>query len=405
MAALAEGVKLRAGEIGWPDDLVAEFEQSALPVDTVHSLLALKLDVESARSFLRAATENPAIAGMSFKWARPTTQLGMRARPGPNGLGMREINIGTYGTVPDHWPYENDTPLGSHPTPGAYMPGPYSIYTKSEVWAEDADLLYEQGIRERWIPAVDIDWAALETQPDEIERAICQIATSFAENGLAEQKIIAAWEERIAYGFHDVKNLLSVQNFDAGRKVEALRKRALANGGGLLQSNLGTIYRTWFGALKATEWITSVCFVYKVYEVATFEKLAEACPSAVDRKLFGLLARDSRRHLEYGVRHLAYYLQYHPNGREYLQGFLGRAEAALADELVHSPAVSEALAVLFAGGTERLAVGIERLRDLRSEQLQRYLSLLDSISMNRDAAVSPGLVAVARTGGLPVAAG
>ncbi len=172
MAALAEGVKLRAGEIGWPDDLVAEFEQSALPVDTVHSLLALKLDVESARSFLRAATENPAIAGMSFKWARPTTQLGMRARPGPNGLGMREINIGTYGTVPDHWPYENDTPLGSHPTPGAYMPGPYSIYTKSEVWAEDADLLYEQGIRERWIPAVDIDWAALETQPDEIERAI-----------------------------------------------------------------------------------------------------------------------------------------------------------------------------------------------------------------------------------------
>ncbi len=400
MVALADGIKMRAGEVGWPDDLVAEFEASSLPADTVRSLLALKLDVDSAKSFLNAAAENPMIAGMSFRWARPSTQLGIRARPGVHGLGMREINVGTYGTVPDQWPYENDTPLGSHPTPGAYMPGPYSIFAKSEVWADGADEMYEQGIRERWIPAVDIEWGSIGSLPDEIERAICQIATSFAEHGLAEQKVIASWEERIAYGFHDIKNLLSVQNFDAGRKVEALRKRALANGGGLLQSNLGTLYRTWLGALKATEWIASVCVVYKVYELTTFEKLSELCSAAEDRKLFGLLARDSRRHLEYGIRHLAYYLQYHPNAQEYLQHFIGRAEAGLADELIHSPASSEALAVLFGGGTEGIAVGIAKLRDLRSSQLQRYLSLLDSISLNRDSLVNTGLLTVARTGGL-----
>lgn len=404
MVAVAEGVKRRAGELGWTAELLSALEQSPLPESTIRSLVALRVDGDSARAFMNAASENPMIAAMNFRWARPSTQLGIRARPGEHGLGMPEINIGTYGTVPDQWPYENDTPLGSHPTPGSYMPGPYSIYAKSEVWAEGSDALYEQGIRERWIPAVDIDWAALGEQPEQVERAICQIATSFAENGLAEQKIIGSWEERIAYGFHDIKNLLSVQNFDAGRKVEALRKRALANGGGLLQSNLGTLYRTWFGALKATEWITSICVVYKVYEVATFEALAEACPSPVDRKLFSLLARDSRRHLEYGTRHLAYYLQYHPNAQEYLGHFLGRAEAALADEINHSPAVSEALAVLFAGGTERLAAGISRLRDLRSSQLQRYLDLLDSVSFNRDSSVNPGLVDIARTGGLGVAA-
>ena len=404
MAAIAEGVKRRAGELGGTEDLVSEFEQSSLSEGAIQSLLALRLDADSARAFIKAAAENPMIASMNFRWARPSTQLGIRARPGKHGLGMPEINIGTYGTVPDHWPYENDTPLGSHPTPGSYMPGPYSIYSKSEVWAEGADALYEQGIRERWIPAVDIDWGALTEQPEEIERAICQIATSFAENGLAEQKVIASWEERIAYGFHDVKNLLSVQNFDAGRKVEALRKRALANGGGLLQSNLGTLYRSWFGALKATEWLASVCVVYKVYEVATFEALEEACPSEVDRKLFSLLARDSRRHLEYGKRHLAYYLQYHPNAQEYLGPFLGRAEASLSDELHHSRAVSEALAVLFAGGTRELAPGISRLRDLRASQVQRYLNLLDAVSLNRDSSVNPGLVELARTGGLPVSA-
>ena len=404
MVAVAEGVKRRAGELGWTAELLSDLEQSPLPESTIRSLVALRVDGDSARAFMNAASENPMIAAMNFRWARPSTQLGIRARPGEHGLGMPEINIGTYGTVPDQWPYENDTPLGSHPTPGSYMPGPYSIKPKSEVWAQGSPPHYQQGIPQRWIPPLDIDRAPLGEQPEQVERAICQIATSFAENGLAEQKIIGSWEERIAYGFHDIKNLLSVQNFDAGRKVEALRKRALANGGGLLQSNLGTLYRTWFGALKATEWITSICVVYKVYEVATFEALAEACPSPVDRKLFSLLARDSRRHLEYGTRHLAYYLQYHPNAQEYLGHFLGRAEAALADEINHSPAVSEALAVLFAGGTERLAAGISRLRDLRSSQLQRYLDLLDSVSLNRDSSINPGLVDIARTGGLGVAA-
>lgn len=404
MAQIADQVRNRAIELGWPAALLGEFEQSPLPADTVQSLIALKLDGESAKAFLAATAENPMIGNMKFNWARPSTQLGMRAKPGPNGLGMPEINIGTYGTVPDHWPYENDTPLGSHPSPGSYIPGPYHVYTKSEVWAEGADALYEEGIRDRWIPAVDIDWAALEEQPEEIERAICQIATCFAENGLAEQKIIGSWQEKIAYGFHDIKNLLSVQTFDAGRKVEVLRKRALANGGGLLQSNLGTLYRTWFGALKPTEWMASLCVVYKVYEVATFEALAEACPLEVDRKIFSLLARDSRRHQQFGEAHLRYYLQYHPNGKEFLAHFLGRAEAALADEIGHSPATPEALAILFAGGTERIQIGIDRLRDLRALQLKRYLDLLDSVSMNRDAVVNPGLVNAAKTGGLRVAA-
>lgn len=404
MAQLVEGVRSRATNLGWPEDLIAEFEGSALSAETIRNLIAFRLDPESARAFLNKAAQNPMIANMKLSWARPSTQLGMRARPGPNGLGMKEINLGTYGTVPDHWPYENDTPLGSHPTPGSYMPGPYSVYTKSEVWAEGVDELYEQGIRERWIPAVDVDWAALEPQPDEIERAICQIATTFAEHGFAEQKVIALWEERIAYGFHDVKNALSVQNFDAGRKLEVLRKRALANGGGLLQSNLGTLYRSWYGALKPTEWIASICVVYKVYEVAMFEALSEACPSPVDRGIFEKLARDSRRHLHYGKEHLKYYLQYHPNAQEYLGHFLGGAEAALADEMTHSPASSEALAVLFAGGTERINVGIARLRDLRAEQLKRYLDLMEDISFSRDLTVSPGLVAAAKTGGLAVPA-
>jgi len=401
MAAVAEGVKRRAGELGWTEELVSEFEQSQLSESTIRSLLALRVDADSARAFMKAAVENPAIAAMNFRWARPSTQLGVRARPGEHGLGMPEINIGTYGTVPDHWPYENDTPLGSHPTPGSYMPGPYSIFSKSEVWAEAptrstsrASANADPGRRHRL--------GALSEQPNQSSAPFARSPRRSLRTASRAKGHRSGRANRLRLPRH--QDLLSVQNFDAGRKVEALRKRALANGGGLLQSNLGTLYRTWFGALKSTEWLTSVCVVYKVYEVATFEALAEACPSAVDRKLFSLLARDSRRHLEYGVGHLAYYLQYHPNAQEYLGHFIGRAEAALADEINHSPAVSEALAVLFAGGTEQLPVGISRLRDLRSAQLKRYLNLLDSVSFNRDSSVNPGLVDIARTGGLAVAA-
>ncbi|MFQ5380765.1 MAG: hypothetical protein ACE5EF_03950 [Dehalococcoidia bacterium] len=397
---LKEGTRIRTREEGWPQELIEKFEKSDLTDRQVRSLLALHLNGERAGRFLEAATSNPMIGKLDLGWAMPTTELGMRAQPGKDGLGMVEINIGTYGHVPDRWPYQNDTPLGSHPTPGSYMPGPYHVYDKSEVWAEGVDALYDQAIRERWVPAVDIEWAALKEQPEELERAICQICTHFAENGLTESKLLASWEEKIAYGFHDVKNFVSTQVFDAGRKVEVLRKRALANGGGLLQSNLGTMYRAWFGALKPTEWMVGIDVVYKAYELTAFEVLAEVCPEEVDRDIFSRLAADSRRHFEFGVRHLRWYLQHHQDAREFLFHFLNRSEGALAIEMMHSRATPEAFAVLFAGGLENIAAGVEKVKDLRRAQMRRYVEALDSCSYDRLPQINSDLMALSRTGGL-----
>ena len=88
---------------------------------------------------------------------------------------------------------------------------------------------------------------------EELERAVCQLCTIYSSHGLIEQKIIAKWLEPISYGFHDVKLFLGTQIYDAGHKVEALRKRALANGGGLGRSPLGTLYRGFYGSLKFSE--------------------------------------------------------------------------------------------------------------------------------------------------------
>ena len=393
---LSPGTKIRADEAEWPDALIERIEASPLKDKQVRSLLALRLNTDRMTAFLDAADQNEQVYKMGMVWAMPTTQLGMRARPGPNGLGMKEINIGTYAHVPDHWPYENDTPLGSHPSPGSYMPGPYAIYTKSEVWAEGLDELYDTAIRERWAAATAIDWAALEEQPEQIERAICQICTQFAQHGLAIQKVLASWMEKIAYGFHDMKNFVSTQVFDEGRKVEVLRKRSLANGGGLGQQSFGTLYRSWFSAPKPTQVLIAIDVIYKCYEIPTFKKLAEICPSPVDRDIFARLAHDSERHLEFGKRHLEYYVQHHKDAREFLIHYLNRGEASLADELEHSRVDLEALIVLLAGGVERLEVGIEEVRKLREASLRKYIGVLDELSIDRLPEINPQLISIAR---------
>lgn len=396
---LSEGTRIRTREASWSSEFVTRLEGSELSDDVVRNILALNVSEERAGKYLTLIESNPGVPAlrMGFKWARPTTELGIRAKPGPLGLGMPEINIGTYGHVPDRWPYENDTPLGSHPTPGSYAPGSYTVYDKSEVWADGVDALYEDAIREHWIPATDINWAGLEPLPDDIERALCQVCTTFSQHGLSESKLLGSWEEKIAYGFHDVKDYLATWLFDAGRKVEALRKRSLANGGGMGIQGLGTMYRAWYGALKITELFVAIGVVYKSYEVVTFERLAEVLPNAVDRDLFRRLAHDSARHLEFGTRHLKYYVQHHENSREYLEHFLSRAESALSDELHHSHAEAAALAILLGGGVEKLEAGAAALRQLREDQLRKYLLILDACAVDRLPRVNPGLLNLART--------
>lgn len=388
--------KARAAELGWSPEFVARVESSILTDHQAENVIRLRVSEDRAAKYLSVVEANPdaPYAKFTFKFANPPTEMGIFAKPGPHGLGTAEINIGTYGHVPDIWPYENDTPLGSKPQPGAYIPGPYHIYNKAEVWADDVDHLYDRAIRERWAPATDIKWAELQEQPDEMERAVCQICTVFAQHALAESKIIASWMEKIAYGFHDMKNFMATHVYDSNRKVDVLRKRALANGGGLGQQGLGTLYRAWFGAAKPTDYLVAIDVVYKTYELATFEKLAEILPLEVDRDIFARLAKDSRRHLDFGLGHLQYYIQYYPNGPEFANHFLNKAESALSDELHHSHVESSSLVVAFAGGLENLQKGQSVMRELRATQLRNYLVELEKIGIDRGRMVNPGLISL-----------
>ncbi|MCY3922223.1 MAG: hypothetical protein OXG27_07490, partial [Chloroflexi bacterium] len=318
-------------------------------------------------------------------------ETGLKATPGPDGLRLRDINIGSYGIVPDKWDLPNDAPRGTETT-GQIMAAGYSIFDKAEVWSENAVDLYEDAIKARWTPATELDWEnGLEELPEELERAIGQICTIYSNNGLVEQKIIGRWLEEISYGFHEVKLFLATQAFDAGRKVEVLRKRALINGGGLGQAPLGQIYRGWYQGLTFTDLVIALDVVYKSYEVTLFESASEWAQTEVERDMFAKIAADSRRHLDYGLGHLEWYERFKPEADKRLGIQFLRAEASLVQEMRLSTTEREALIVLLAGGVENLQAGVDKLKTLRQRQYDAYIENLASINFDRPT-VHPGLV-------------
>ncbi len=398
-------VKAKVRARGWSAALVERMEKSPARPDQIDNLASANLSEEKLNGwldFLERDPENPFVhAPLSILKTRSET--GMHVTPGPEGLRIADINVGSYGEVPDTWKYENDCPRGAHPAPGMYIPASYTSFDKSEVWAENVADLYEDGIRDRWVSATDLDWAeGLKELPEELERAVCQICTVYSNNALVEQKVISKWLEEISYGFYEVKSHLGVQIYDAGRKAEVLRKRTLSNGGGMGQAPLGNHYKGWYGALKFTELMVGLNVIYKSYELSMFEMSGELAQTPLEETMWSNLARDSQRHLDYGLRHLRWYMDHHDRAYDTMPIFMGRQEAQFAIELVASSPEREALVVLFAGGTENLQAGLEKLKMLRGKQLSDYMSRLDSIGYDHAARINPVLVGLAED---PLAAG
>ena len=391
---LSTTTKIRAKQAGWSDQLIERLAASTATDQQVENIAYGKLPEERVNAwidFLERDPDNP-FTKAPLNVFRTPAETGVRAVPGDDGLRMRDINIGSYGIVPDKWELQNDAPRGTVST-GQIIPAAYSIFDKAEVWSENAVDLYEDAIKGRWAPATDIDWdGGVGELPDELERAVGQICTIYSNNGIVEQKIIAKWLEEISYGFHEIKCFLATQVYDAGRKVESLRKRALINGGGLGQAPLGQIYRGWYQALTFTDMIIALDVVYKSYELSAFESASEWVQSDAERHIFELLAADSRRHLEYGLGHLDWYSRYKPEAERSLNISFTRAEAALVQEMRLSSAEREAMIVLYAGGVENLETGVEKLKQLRERQYEDYMAKLARAGFDRPAP-HPGLAA------------
>ena len=100
------------------------------------------------------------------------------------------LNIGVYAEVPDHIPFRNRLPRGAYPAPGAGSIGGYYLQDKHEQWADNAGRLYEEGISRRWSTATDIPWETAHGLSDDVELAICQLATELSQHASVEARVI-----------------------------------------------------------------------------------------------------------------------------------------------------------------------------------------------------------------------
>ncbi len=338
--------------------------------------LRLSFDAESKLSKVELGREP-----LGMAWANvPTERPPQLPDLGPEGFTLRMADAGGYAWAPDRWPYQNDTPRGAWPAAPANrgLPAPYTIYDKHEVWADSSADLYELAIRERWIPATDISWGSIEALPEHVEAALDQIFTNISEVQYNSNQVLMGWFKDISYGYHEVKLFLSTQAFDQARHVEAFRKRALSNGGGLGVQTPGFMNRTAYAAFKFTELVCYVNILRASFLLALCEWGDKIGRSQADRQLFDNTANDLRRHLAYGVEHVKYYIRHDEANNATVQIWLSRGEAMFAADLRRDTALREAHILALGDSVQE---GKLRLGELREAQLQKYLRTLEAASV------------------------
>jgi hypothetical protein len=377
------------GDLVWADPIVDGDTVTITGVGGPFGPVRLKLSFNSSDLLARIELGRQP---MTMDWAKAPTERPPRPKDlGAEGFTLRKADAGGYAWAPDHWPYQNDTPRGAWPAVEAErgLVAPYTIYDKYEVWADSSADLYEAAIRERWIPATQISWGSIEPLPDHIEAALDQIYSNISEVQYNSNQVLMGWLKEISYGYHEVKLYLATQAFDQARHVEAFRKRALSNGGGLGVQAPGFMHRTVYAAFKFTEFVTYTNIIRGSFFAGLCEWGDRIGRSQADRQLFEGMANDLRRHLVYGTEHLKYYVRHDEANYARVQNWLGRGEAMFAADLRRDTALREAH-ILALGDT--VAEGKQRLRELRQTQLQRYLKTLEAASIyNHEEKLAPAL--------------
>ena len=296
-----------------------------------------------------------------------------KAVPGPRGLRLREVENEYTRDVPDVWPHVNDTPRGAIPARFPGLAAGYSIYDKISVWSDNCIDLYEDAIYERWASATSIPWETITPIPEMAEAAIDQLCTELSEQAYLDVQVLSSWLERISYGFKEVKNFLATQIFDRSRHVEAFRKRALVNGGGLGIEGPGIYHRAILGAMVFPD-LALAMFLRTVWTRAVCEAIVARPRTEVDRALFGLVARDLSRHIAYVVGLMQHQLARDSDRLVHLTTSLARFEALFAAEQPRDASFIEALALALADDP---AEGMALAEETRKQFIHTYLALVE----------------------------
>jgi hypothetical protein len=331
-------------------------------------------------------TEPDISEGLDLSWMETTGERGMHAKPGRRGLTLEEINKGSYGVAPENAEDLTMAQRGSARAVGVPRIG-YHIRKKSDIWSDNAAMLYEEAVQRQWSSATDIPWDELKPLPDEVERAYSQFCTFLTEVEFIAGDTPAQWLPQISNEHYEVKMFLASQIMDEARHLDVFRKRALANGGGLMSSSGNAGLRVIIEAKDFTE-MSAIMHVQGEGLVQSIFRMGEyIATNEAEKRIFRLSAQDESRHVAFGVMHLKYILETEPERREEIHSYLEKAEPLIgagggsAPVAGGSPIFGTSLGMLFGYSLGSQEEGGRMALAAFRRQLNEYMHRLEVAGM------------------------
>lgn len=317
-------------------------------------------------------------------WMNQHGEWGVRAKPGNLGLRLKDIEIGTYGVVPEQGgEHRSMAPRGAVLPPDLPSLG-FTVNEKAECWADNAMELYEEAVARQWSSARDIPWDELKPLPDDLERAMCQLCTFLTEVEFIAADAPTRWMSRINQDFLEVKLFLATQAMDEARHTDVFRKRALANGGGLgVASSLSQLSlkrildSPSFSVQTGRLHLLGEGFVLTMFRQGEF-----IANSRVDQEIFRRCMQDESRHVGFGTVHLREQLKSRPELAGEIHDQLDEGEKILL-QLFSCPEQVEPMAILMGGGVDHFDKGMEMQGQLWRRIVNEYLQRCDSAGLDR----------------------
>lgn len=328
---------------------------------------------------------SPMGAPLDWAWLRGArSEWGVHPKPSPRGLTLLDVAVGSYGDVPDHPTGRSMAPRGADVDPGSADMG-YILNNKTDVWAENVRELYEEAVARQWSATRDIPWGDLVELDDDVEHAMCQLCTVLCEVEMIAADLPAKWMWRMNHDFIEAKMFLCTQINDEARHAEVFRKRALANGGGLMKSRSGptSLLRTIIEAKTYTQATALMHLLGEGLVLDLFRMGELIAPSDVEKRMFRMCMQDEARHVAYGTMHLRYAIDHDPDVAEEIHEALDHGEQVLTD-FATAPDISTALALLLAGGADHVEdKGFPLLLELNKRQFSSYLARCERAGVSR----------------------
>jgi hypothetical protein len=335
---------------------------------------------------LEELRKEPGGEDLDLSWIeQPAAERGLRVVPGKRGLTLEEISVGSYGNPPDMTTNQSGRMRGSAPRADAQNIGAH-WYSKSESWSDSAMMLYEEGLQRQWSSATDVPWDELPELDEDLELAMSQLCTFLTQVEFIAGDVPGKFAPAISAEYFEVGLFLATQIMDEARHLDVFRKRALANGIGLLQAGPGAV-----GLLTAQSFIDMTASLHLVGEgfVQSLFRMGELIAhSEVDKRIFRLAAQDESRHVAFGVMHMKHFLETEPERREEVHTYLDRMEGQVGVTpnqagLTGGGDTTEALAILLGGGKSeaQLNDGYQKLLAVRRRQFNEYMHRLDVVGL------------------------